>query len=48
MLYSRTDPESYITEYTLVHEDNISIRATGGHALARRVRFDTHTAYRLW
>ena len=22
MLYSGTDPESYITEYTLVYEDN--------------------------
>ena len=22
MLYSETDPESYITEYTLVYEDN--------------------------
>ena len=23
MLYSGTDPESYITDYTLVYEDNI-------------------------
>jgi len=23
MLYSGTDPESYITEYTLVYEDNM-------------------------
>jgi hypothetical protein len=23
MLYSETDPESYITEYTLVYEDNV-------------------------
>ena len=26
MLYSGTDPESYITEYTLVYEDNISLK----------------------
>ena len=25
MLYSGTDPESYITEYTLVYEDDILI-----------------------
>ena len=26
MLYSGTDPESYITEYTLVYEDNVPVR----------------------
>ena len=26
MLYSGTDPESYITEYTLVYEDKIAMR----------------------
>ena len=25
MLFTGTDPESYITEYTLVHEDSIRI-----------------------
>ena len=43
MLYSGTDPESYITEYTLVYEDNIAIlrrdyaAAGSEHARGRRV-----------
>ena len=32
MLYSGTDPESYITEYTLVYEENVLLGMT---ALAR-------------
>ena len=34
MLYSGTDPESYITEYTLVYEDNLTLafRHPGGLA----------------
>ena len=31
MLYSGTDPESYITEYTLIYEDNERLSVQAGH-----------------
>jgi len=33
MLYSGTDPESYITEYTLVYEDEFPARARTGFSI---------------
>jgi len=36
MLYSGTDPESYITEYTLVYDDQIeSVPALNGRMVGR-------------
>ena len=29
MLYAGTDPESYVTEYTLVYEDNLEEKLGG-------------------
>ena len=37
MLYSETDPESFITEYTLVYEDNRSLQ----RLWRRRLPFET-------
>jgi len=38
MLYSGTDPESYITEYTLVYEEKIERQVDLGCSLASRGR----------
>ena len=49
MLYSGTDPESYITEYTLVYEENRLIHVNFGESVhfqranpsASKARIDT-------
>ena len=44
MLYCGTDPESYITDYTLAYEDNVSARgrAGSGDQVSSSVPRETH------
>jgi len=52
MLYSGTDPASYITEYTLVYEDKARARFTPrlafSHQTLRNEQFSSLVQYRFY